>query len=391
MSKRDHVASSLALTVGSIVNGVVAYAYVSLGTRTYGAEAFAPIAVLWTFWAIATATLTFPIQHWAIRTITAEETTATVRGSWKILSVATGLVSLVLGGVAWWFGESLFGQTGTAYPAIVVGIVIGSAYLGLVRGLLAGQTRFVAAGTLIGAENVSRFLAGFLAVALGWSVVAFAAALMIAPIAATPWMRLGAPSRRSVDLRAITFLGGLAGAVLIAQILLNAGPAVLSAIGGSAAATTAFFSALALFRAPYLVALGLTTQITGPFTKLSIERDVSKLDRVLRSIVTFTAAAAIVAYVFGRTAGPSIVSFIFGSDVVVSATHAAWISAGATMALAALILTLLLIGHGAFGEAALLWFGALLLAIVPLLGSTSPADRTVAAFRLGLGWVGAEL
>src|SRR4051812_30813501 len=46
---------AVALAFGTVVAGVAAYGYVALGTRHYGADAFAPVAVLWSVWPMAAA------------------------------------------------------------------------------------------------------------------------------------------------------------------------------------------------------------------------------------------------------------------------------------------------------------------------------------------------
>ena len=56
--------NTLGLATGSIVSGVLAYAVFALTTRALGSEQAAPVAVLWTYWGLSAAALTFPIQHW---------------------------------------------------------------------------------------------------------------------------------------------------------------------------------------------------------------------------------------------------------------------------------------------------------------------------------------
>ena len=70
---------SVALLVGSTVNGIASYALVAVGTRAYGAADFAPVSVMWTFWAMSVAVFTFPIQHWIIRTFQVDQGEGGVR------------------------------------------------------------------------------------------------------------------------------------------------------------------------------------------------------------------------------------------------------------------------------------------------------------------------
>ena len=67
---RAHRASA-ALALGSVVSGLLAYVLFALVTRGLGAEAAAPVSVLWTQWAFAGAAFTFPLQHWITRSVVA--------------------------------------------------------------------------------------------------------------------------------------------------------------------------------------------------------------------------------------------------------------------------------------------------------------------------------
>ena len=59
------------LAVGSLLNGLLAYVFFATVTRALGAEAAAPVSVLWAYWSFAAAALAFPLQHWAARSVTA--------------------------------------------------------------------------------------------------------------------------------------------------------------------------------------------------------------------------------------------------------------------------------------------------------------------------------
>ncbi len=71
------------------------------------------------------------------------------------------------------------------------------------------------------------------------------------------------------DVSPLAFLGNVAGGTVIAQSVLTGGPVVLSLVGGTRAEVTSLFTALALFRAPYIVALGLAIRVTAHLTDLA--------------------------------------------------------------------------------------------------------------------------
>ena len=120
---------------------------------------------------------------------------------------------------------------------------------------------------VIGGENLIRLAVGAALLASSRDPRLLAAALLTGPLVALFW-----PKAWRLDPvagpRPSTGLVGAAGlSVLLAQAILNGGPPLVAALGGAEAEVTAFFSALALFRAPYLVALGLTVRITAPLTR----------------------------------------------------------------------------------------------------------------------------
>ncbi len=63
------------------------------------------MSVLWTYWAFSGAALTFPVQHWIIRTVAVEGEGA-VRAPPPTLGVVVVAASLALGGLAWLAGDS---------------------------------------------------------------------------------------------------------------------------------------------------------------------------------------------------------------------------------------------------------------------------------------------
>ncbi|MEJ7689963.1 MAG: hypothetical protein WKF76_05750 [Nocardioidaceae bacterium] len=60
-----------ALAAGSVATGLLAYVFFATATRALGPVAAAPVTVLWTYWSLAAAAFTFPVQHWIARTATA--------------------------------------------------------------------------------------------------------------------------------------------------------------------------------------------------------------------------------------------------------------------------------------------------------------------------------
>ncbi len=371
---------SVALLVGSTVNGIASYALVAVGTRAYGAADFAPVSVMWTFWAMSVAVFTFPIQHWIIRTFQVDQGEGGVRRALPQLVVLTVAGAAVLTALAVVLRVRFFGSSTPLWPVLVLLVTAGSAVTGYLRGVLSGRRRFVATGVAIAADAVVRLLACGLVVALGGSVAWFAAAIAVGPVILLIWpsvLSLRSDGGGSA-VPVAGFLGGLAGGVLLSQIALNAGPAVLAAIGGAPAQVTALFATMALFRAPYLIALGLASRGTGPLTRLAASGNEGRLSRLRTGVAVVGLAGALVGGLLGWWIGPALVDLIFGTGVAPQASVVAIVAAGSAVALMGLVAVLLLVARAATPAITVSWVVAFVAATAVLLVASDDALTRVA-------------
>ena len=383
MIDRSRIAGEASsLVAGSLVNGLAAYAFIVVGTRALGADAFAPVAVLWSFWAASAAVLTFPIQHWAIRRIEIDGDTGSVRASLRPVAAWAAALTAVQTVVAAMWAEDLFGEGGWFWPAAVAALALGSAVLGLARGVLAGRGRYHAAATLIGSENVLRLLAGSAAVALSDDPRILAAALLVGPLAVLGW-----PSTARLDRSStpgdLGLIGSTGAGILVSQILLNGGPPVLAAAGGAEAQVTALFTTLALFRAPYLVALGLSVRATAPITRAVAGGRAGEVRRSTLAGVAAGVLLAAAALPIGWWLAPPLVEVLFGPGSRPAPGAAAAVAAGAVMALVALGVTVVLIAVGSQVRVIVTWLVGLAAAAVTLLLGSAGQEGVAAAFAAG--------
>jgi hypothetical protein len=185
--------------------------------------------------------------------------------------------------------------------------------------------------------------------------------------------------------RPSTGLVGAAGlSVVLAQVVLNGGPPLLSSLGGAGAQVTALFAALALFRAPYLVALGLTVRATAPLTRMVAEGGPARLLRPALLTASGALALAGVAYGLAWPLGPPLVRALFGPGTDLSGSATGGVAAGCVLALGSLALTVVLIGASARLTLVASWTAALLAGalVLALGGRLGPVDRVVAAFAI---------
>ncbi|MEX2546425.1 MAG: hypothetical protein WD830_01400 [Chloroflexota bacterium] len=85
------------LVLGSLVAGFAAYGFQFVGGRGLGAEAFAPIATLWTVQYIVTAIVLLAVEQFEVRAIAAAGgDTVVLRRAWPVLWTIVILVSLAV-------------------------------------------------------------------------------------------------------------------------------------------------------------------------------------------------------------------------------------------------------------------------------------------------------
>jgi O-antigen/teichoic acid export membrane protein len=378
--------TSAALALGSVVSGLLAYVLFAMITRGLGAVAAAPVSVLWTHWAFAGAGFTFPLQHWITRNLVAGREDVVRRAAGRVSGVVLA-ASLVLGLLAWLARDPLFHRSDAWFPVMITLVTLGSAVVGVVRGGLGGRGRLEAVAWSLVAENGLRcVLVGVLLlmgvedpVAHGLCLVAGSLIVVLWP-AALRFADVGGSSSGAAG--PLAFLTGAASGQLVSQAVLTGAPVVLALLGGAPHEVTAMFAALALFRAPYMVALGSVPQLTVRVTRRSVLGE----HEVVRSLVGRLAAAGIAAAVLAGLGaawlGPPLLRLVFGTTVDVDGGHAALLAAGSTVAVANLVLMVVSLAQDRPVAVARSWAAAVVAGAVALLvlHGAGAVDATVAAF-----------
>lgn len=387
---RGLAADSTTLAIGSVVNGITAYAFIALGTRVYGATAFEPVSVLWSLWTIAIALLTFPLQHASIRSLRLDPSGVGLRAAMKQVTLITIAVATAGSGIAFLVRNELFGSATLVYPTIVLLVVLGSGFLGLVRGVLAGGGRFTAAAVALSGENIVRFVAAGAVVLFGLGVEMFAAALAVGPAIALLWPRSlvrhllrGRPVRTDRD-RTVQLVGTTGIAVLMAQALLTGAPIVLALMDAPAAAVTSVFVALSVFRAPYLFALGVALRLMAWFSDLVLDGRLARLRRFAWTVLGWSLLASIVFAVGAAYLALPALKLAFGPGIHLPGLHLGALAAGSVLAVGSLITTLLLLARGRAVSLVAAWGMAVVVSAVVLI-STSRAPLTAVTWAFLAG------
>lgn len=380
-----------ALAAGSVLNGLLAYVFFALSTRHLGAADAAAVSVLWTYWSFAAAVLTFPLQHWIARTVAADRHEGSVRAALPRIGQLVLGVGLLSGLVAWLGRDLLFHRDDLWFPLLVASVTVGSGFIGVVRGGLAARHRFVGSAIVMVGEGGTRVLLATLLVLLGMRAnVGFGAALAAGALAGM-WFpsaylfdrdRSGRARTTGAPASPVAFLGGAGGGQLVGQAILTGGPILLAVAGGTPAQVTALFAGLALFRAPYTVAIGLVSQITGRLTTLLVAGHFAALARVRAVVAAATVVGAAGAAGVGYVWGPWLVRLIFGDTVILPADVSMLVAVGSTLALGNLVTTVALLAQDRAHAVARAWVLSLGAGAVAFAATVTlePMDRTVWAF-----------
>lgn len=375
-----------ALAVGSAANGLLAYVFFALATRHLGADDAAAVSVLWTYWSFAAAVLTFPLQHWIARSVAAHGGEGAVRTAMPRVWLVVVGAAVVAGLLAWLGRAQLFVSDAPWFPLLVAVVTVGSGFVGVVRGALAARHDFLANAGVLAAENGLRCVAAGILVALGvqvnvWFGVALAAGATVGLVRPSA-VRFGRGVEQGPSESPVAFLSGAAGGQLLGQAVLTGGPVVLALAGGTPAQVTALFAGLALFRAPYTLALGMVSQLTGRLTVLVVQGDVTALRTVRLAVVGLATVATVAAVGIAVWFGPELVRLVFGEDVVLGTGATTLVAVGSAVALANLVSTLLVLAQNRAHAVARAWTVALAAGTLCFLALTSvdPLDRTAWAF-----------
>jgi O-antigen/teichoic acid export membrane protein len=279
--------------------------------------------------------------------------------------------------------DDLFGSGSLVYPLAAGAITVGAAAMGLLRGGLAGHSRFVATAAALGGENAVRLALGLVVIAAGAGEGAYGLAIVSGVLVIAVWpsaLRFeGPPPAEGVS--PLAFLGNVAGGTVIAQSVLTGGPVVLSLAGGTRAEVTSLFTALALFRAPYIVALGMAIRVTAHLTDLAAAGRWDALDRIRRRTALASVGIMAVGGAGAAVLGPWVLQLIFGDEVDLTRLECAGLAVGSLAALATLGLTLVQMTHGAGRAVLRAWLVGLAVGAVGMVAlPLDPLPLVVAAF-----------
>jgi O-antigen/teichoic acid export membrane protein len=398
---RAKTPGTTAVLLGSLASGVGAYLFQVIGTHALGTRGYAPIGVLWTIQYLVLTIPLLSVEAYVTRAVTLHgDDSDDLRHRIRALAVWTIAVAVALCATTWVYRDALFHRSGDDFPFIAGLIVICFGAYVVIRGWLAGTSRFGEYGIATGIESMGR-VAIVLPITLMFPSPQWVAwTLPLGPLLMVVWWWLAAKNRPHSDRpraarqrRLSQDLSGSTGRYLTAttianaasQTLLAAGPLVLVPLGASAAQTSVFFITITAARAPLVFAIGgILSRILPPLTRVARAGDYARLRRIAVVEVGAAIALAVLGSGVGAWIGPGIVALAFGPDFRPEAWFAALTAAGVISATAALGLNQMLIAMGEETRLIAPWVAALIAGALTVVGLTgSPVFRVSSGFVVG--------
>ncbi len=370
-------ASFLAVGVG--LTGAITYVYFFVASHVLSEVDYGQIAVLWSAVFITISTLYRPVEQLLSRHVSehlarGEEIAGTTRNAATIqlgLALLFAVAALALRGP---IQDGLLEGNETLYWVYFSAVLFYAASY-FARGFLAGVKRFGLFTALILSESCFRTLfAVLVAVSLlsgqSWVAVGIVAApslsLMVVPLAFARRARQAPPPAAAAKPGAsvsVAHGSGFAAAVLVVmfseQAFLNAGPLVVRALDGAAAAGF-IFNVLMLARAPLQLFQAVSTSILPHLTSLhTSEEPGSEVEfhrsvrGVLLGIAAFTAVMALAILL----AGPQLMQLAFSDKFEYDRAGLLIVAAGTGLYLSSVTVNQACVAQGQVRRAAARWIG----------------------------------
>src|SRR3954471_13650602 len=367
------------LSVGIGSAGLLTYVYFSLASHLLDKVDYGEVVVLWSAVFVTISVLFRPVEQLLSRTIAERQArqqpigqplrvAATIQ---LALAATFAVAALALRGP---LQDHLLSGNATLYWILVTAVLAFAASF-FARGFLAGSRRFALYGALLLAESTAR-MSFALAVAVGIATgqTALALGIVAAPVlslAVVPLafagravaQRTAPPPRAGAGETQLTLArgGGFAAAVLLIMVseqsLLNAGPLIVRASDGAAAAGF-IFNVLMIARASLVLFQAVATSLLPHLTRLrssAASGDADAFRMSIRLTVSAIAAFAAIVGLVVAIAGPELMQIAFGNNFTYDRAGLLIVTAGMGFYLASGTLNQAALAQGQARSAAVRW------------------------------------
>ena len=362
---------------GLVVNGLTAYAFITLASRDLGAEAYSPVGLLWALSFLLGPGFFQPLEQETARVI-AGQSDDRLRSVVRPAAILGGSLALGLALVAAlsapWMVDSLFAGHGVLLVGLLL-VLLGLGTGHLVRGVLAGLGRFGGYARYFIGDGVGRLvLVGLLTLFVADEVAVYGLAVGGAPFLGVAAALVGqrragrrpsgpAPEDppavgRRAELGALApALGALLVASVSTAVVLNVSPLAVELLAGPAEVDAAgrFLNALLVARVPLFFFQAVQASLLPKLSALAADQRFDEFRRVLGRLLALVGALGLAAVVACALIGHRVVEIAFGAEFAVDRRDMVLLAASSAVLMVVLCLAQALIAHRCQGRMALAW------------------------------------
>tara|TARA_Y100000588_G_scaffold326714_1_gene361277 strand:- start:510 stop:1802 length:1293 start_codon:yes stop_codon:yes gene_type:complete len=357
---------TFAIGVGLLLNGLTAYAFITISSRDLGSEAYSPVAMLWAMSFLLGIGVFLPLEQETARLVASRRSqglgggpvlrTASLLGA----SMAVVLVVAALVAAPWAVDALFAGETWLFVGLLLVVVGLGCAHLA--KGLLAGSGRFGSYAWYLIGEGGGRLALLLVVLFTTEAVGPYGLVIGLAPLVG---LAVALPGRRPLVLAGPPApLGELArsvSALTVASIgvafLVNVSPIAVEVLADDSqrAESGRFLNALLVARIPLFFFQAVQASLLPRLASLAGISSFDELWRVLRRLVALVGLLGVAAVLLASALGPLAVEVAFGAEFAVEAGDMALLTASSALLMVALSFAQGLIACQAQGWMACSW------------------------------------
>lgn len=326
-------------------------------------DEFAPVAQLWTIWAVLAAGLTFSFQQWAA-IYDVDRATILPRHEHRRVLFALVAVGALIFVVTYSTRERLFHSPALVWPIAAALLPTGTAYNGIRRGQLARRRHQVGLAAVIFGENAIRLLVSVALIAAAappsWFALAMLAGFLVVlgPTGSTP-ASVAADDGGTSGLEA---LSASAAAGFLAYAFMFGSPILLTVAGATAAEVSALFLVLTGVRLPFVVLQAVVPQLAASLA--SAPDRPRSIQRVRTILAVIAVSGSVIVGIGGYALGNLVIGTIFGIRGEIDPATYGLLAAASLLSACALVATVILVVEGRTRRIVVAWSLPALSAVV---------------------------
>lgn len=386
---------TIPVSIGLIITGATAYAYLILTARVLGPTKYAPLSVLWAMVFLVGPGVFLPLQQEVGRLFAQRRVEGVGAGpvARRAAIIGGGLLAFLLtvtAAAAVPLGRALFDSQYLLVVAFACALV-GYLLLSLTWGVLAGGGRFGSYAVALSADGILRIAVCIVLAMVGVQTagpyglvmgLTPAVAAVIAMRGNSDLLQVGPPAPWG-DLSSA--LGWLLVGSLGAQALANASIVAVELLATKSQHAEAgnFLAGVVIARFPLFLFGAVQAALLPRLATLSQGGQFRQFRSGLSRLLSMVAAIAVTATVVAYLVGPWALQLLFGSEFVLSRTDLTMLAAGSGAYMLALAIVQALIALGHHARSTVGWMVGLTVFVVVTEMGTSLLTRIELGFLAG--------